>query len=144
MEDSIPADRVLLDTHVFIWLMNGMSELEHAPARREIEEASESGALLLCSISLFETAVFTRQGRVRPSLPLRDWFSSGVETPGLRLVPLDADLAVEAAALPGEFPGDGADRLIVAAARLAHARLVSADRRLQEYAAAGHVRFLAV
>jgi PIN domain nuclease of toxin-antitoxin system len=124
--------------------MNGSPELEHSSSLAHIETASENGALLLCSISLWETAALARQGRLRPSLPLRDWIEQSLETPGLRMVEIDAAIAAEAAALPGRFDGDGADRLIVAAARSRHALLATADDTLKRYAAAGHLRILEV
>jgi PIN domain nuclease of toxin-antitoxin system len=124
--------------------MNGNPELESSPALPLIERASEEGGLLLCSISLFEISNYARSGRVLPAIPVRDWLADALETPGLRLVSIDAPLAAEAAALPGAVPGDGVDRLIVAAARLARAALATADPALLAYGAAGHVRVVEV
>lgn len=139
-EASIPGERVLLDTHAFLWLMNGNPEIRQSDFLTDIEQASETGALLLCSISLFEIAAYAQHGRIVPSIPIRDWIAESLETPGLRLVPIDGPLATEAATLPGDFAGDGADRLIVAAARLSHATLMTADESIAAYASAGHVR----
>lgn len=143
-EASIRGDRVLLDTHVFLWLMNGEKRLESSSALADLEEASETGNLLLCSISLFETAAYAEQGRLRPAIPLRDWINTALETPGLRVIELDAEIAAEAAALPQGLEGDGADRLIAAAARVRHAVLVTADPLLLRYAGEGHLRVLEV
>lgn len=120
--------------------MNGDVRLESSPVLADIEGASETGNLLLCSISLFETATYVSQGRIRPAIPLRDWIDSALETPGLRVIEIDAETAAEAATLPAGFAGDGADRLIVAAARVRHAVLATADPTLLQYAAAGHIR----
>jgi PIN domain nuclease of toxin-antitoxin system len=108
------------------------------------ERASEQGGLLLCSISLFEITTYARSGRISPAIPIRDWIADALETPGLRLLPIDAALAAEAAALPGTVPADGVDRLIVAAARLSRAALVTADPALIAYGAEGHVRVVEV
>jgi PIN domain nuclease of toxin-antitoxin system len=120
--------------------MNGNPEMRQSDPLTDIERASETGALLLCSISLFEIAAYAQRGRIVPSIPIRDWIDESVETPGLRLVPIDAALAAEAATLPGNFTGDGADRLIVAAARLFHATLITADETIAAYGAEGHLR----
>ncbi len=120
--------------------MNGNPEIRRSRPLTDIEHAAETGNLLLCSISLFEIAAYARSGRIVSSIPIRDWIAESLETPGLRLVQIDASLAAEAAALPGEFGGDGADRLIIAAARLSHSTLVTADETIAAYAAEGHVR----
>lgn len=122
--------------------MNGSRELEASNTLPHIEQASETGGLLLCSISLYEIAALARAGRLTPAIPLRDWIDESLATPGLRIVEIDAPLAVEAAALPGDVPGDGADRLIVAAARVSHAALVTADAALAAYGAEGSVRVM--
>jgi PIN domain nuclease of toxin-antitoxin system len=124
--------------------MNGNPELESSPALPLAERASEHGGLLLCSISLFEITTYARSGRISPAIPIRDWIADALETPGLRLLPIDAALAAEAAALPGTVPADGVDRLIVAAARLSRAALVTADPALIAYGAEGHVRVVEV
>lgn len=73
-------------------------------------------------------------------MPLRDWIESALETPGLRVIDIDPEIAAEAAALPAGFEGDGADRFIAAAARVHHAVLVTADPLFARYAAEGHLR----
>jgi PIN domain nuclease of toxin-antitoxin system len=77
-------------------------------------------------------------------MPLRDWIDESLETPGLRVIDIEPEIAAEAANLPGAFAGDGADRLIVATARNRHAFLLSADQNLKRYAADGHVRLMEV
>jgi PIN domain nuclease of toxin-antitoxin system len=124
--------------------MNGTPELEQSSALASIEEASETGGLLLCSISLVEIATYARQDRIRPAMPVREWIARSLQTPGLELVYLDTDVAAEAAALPGQFSGDGADRVIVAAARLRHAFLATADSTLTSYGRDGHVKLLEI
>ena len=124
--------------------MNGSPQLQDSPALASVEHASEHGVLLLCSISLWEIATFSRQGRLRPAMPLRDWIDESLETPGLRVIDIEPAIAAEAANLPGAFAGDGADRLIVATARSRHAFLLSADQNLKRYAADGHVRLMEV
>ena len=50
------------------------------------------------------------------------------------------EIAVESTCLPGELHGDPADRIIAATARELGATLVTADRKLLDYAAAGYLR----
>lgn len=50
--------------------------------------------------------------------------------PRVELIPLTPAIATRAADLPLEFPGDQADRLIVATALVEHGRVVTKDSRI--------------
>ncbi|HLI13499.1 MAG TPA: type II toxin-antitoxin system VapC family toxin [Alphaproteobacteria bacterium] len=132
---------LLLDTHVWLWLMIGSSELSSA-ARATITEAAARGGLRLAAISVWETAMLAQRGRITLSKPIREWVEEALAAPGLVLEPLSPEVAVESCELPGRFHGDPADRLIAATARLTTARLVTRDRRLLDYAAQGHLAAL--
>jgi PIN domain nuclease of toxin-antitoxin system len=45
--------------------------------------------------------------------------------------------------LPGDFHNDPADRFLVATARVMGVALLTRDRKILDYAAAGHVRAIA-
>jgi PIN domain nuclease of toxin-antitoxin system len=60
----------------------------------------------------------------------------GLDT--IRLIPLEPAIAVEAGELE-ELHGDPADRIIIATARHFSAPLLTADRAILAYGAAGHV-----
>lgn len=135
---------LILDTHSFIWLLEGAANLDGSGFVSQAERASAAGELYLCSISLAEVAFLARTERLKLVIPVSTWLSEALQTPGLQLVGIDPALASEGARLPGEFPGDAADRLIVAAARLLGGMLATADPLLLDYGAAGHVRVIDV
>ena len=54
--------------------------------------------------------------------------------PRVDLLPLTPAVAIKAAELPANFPGDPADRLIAATAILESALLITKDERMQESA----------
>ena len=62
--------------------------------------------------------------------------------PGLRLLPLTPEIAVESSRLPGAIHADPVDRMIVATARSLGGVLVSCDRQLLDYGAQGFVSTL--
>jgi hypothetical protein len=62
---------------------------------------------------------------------------------GVSLAELTPEIAIESVHLPGNLPGDPADRMIVATARILGATLLTKDRRLIEYSQGRHVRVLA-
>jgi PIN domain nuclease of toxin-antitoxin system len=59
--------------------------------------------------------------------------------PGIREASITADVAIDACYLPGDFHADPMDRLIVATARHLGLPLVTSDRKIIAYAAAGYV-----
>lgn len=59
--------------------------------------------------------------------------------PGIRLAALTAEIAIDTSYLPGAFHSDPADRMVVATARRLGAAVVTRDRKILDYASAGHV-----
>jgi PIN domain nuclease of toxin-antitoxin system len=55
--------------------------------------------------------------------------------PKMELVPLTPPIAVKATQLGNDFPGDPADRVIVATAILESAPLVTKDSKIRKYSA---------
>ena len=63
--------------------------------------------------------------------PALTWIRQALDLPGVELAPLTPEIAVRAAGLGADFPGDPADRLIVATALEARGPLVTLDGRLR-------------
>jgi PIN domain nuclease of toxin-antitoxin system len=55
-------------------------------------------------------------------------------TPGLSLIPLTPEIAIDSTRLAESFHGDPADRIIVATARRMGARLITRDQKMMDYA----------
>ncbi len=133
---------LILDTHVWIWLVNGDSDLDPA-ARQAIETEASRGAVLVPAISVWEVAMLESKGRIVLAMPCARWVEAALTAPGLDLSPLTPEVAVESVYLPGDFHDDPADRMIVATTRLADATVATRDRRILDYATLGHVKALA-
>jgi PIN domain nuclease of toxin-antitoxin system len=82
-------------------------------------------------------------GQLALRRPLAQWVREAVSVPGLSIEPLLPHIAVEACTLREAFHRDPAARLIVAAARVIGAALMTRDRRILEYAARGHLTTIA-
>jgi PIN domain nuclease of toxin-antitoxin system len=130
---------VLLDTHALVWLVQGSDRLGPV-ARALIEHAARRDDAWVAAISAWEIAMLVAKGRLALDRDVDEWLAAVLALPGLRLAPLEATVAVASTRLPGELHGDPADRLIVATARRLAATLVTDDRLLLEYGAAGHVK----
>ena len=75
--------------------------------------------------------MLVRSGRLRPrTTTTRDFVQALVQTPGLAVLEITSDIAVQATSFPDEFPADPADRLIAATARAFGLTLVTKDQRL--------------
>ena len=135
---------LLLDTHVWIWLMNGDERLRNTKALQLIHQASSHDQLKVSIISVWEIGLLARKKRILlPRHPLI-WVREALSQPGLTLAPLTEDVAVESSFLPGEMVGDPADRILVATARALKATFVTADEKIQRYATQNRIMIVAV
>jgi len=133
---------LLLDTHVWLWLVAGSSDLS-IEARNAIDRATAAGAIRIAAISLWEIALLASRGRIVLGKSIGRWLEETLADPGPAIDPLTPQIAVESYALPEAFHRDPADRLIVATARIANATLMTRDRRILDYAARGHLAAIA-
>lgn len=137
-----PLARLLLDTHVWLWMMSGERQVIGPNTCQAIEAASRQGLLLISAISAWEVAMLESKGRIQLSQDCLEWVRAALQAPGTQLLPLDPDIAVESSRLPGEFHGDPADRILAASARRRGAILVTADHKIAEYARNGYLRVM--
>jgi len=129
---------VLLDTHVWVWLMLGDSRLGRGN-RRMLEQAVPDGRLRVSVISVWEVAMLEAKGRLTLASDCESWVREALAAPGVRMVELTPHIAISSARLPGVFHGDPADRMLVATARESGAILLTADQAILQYSREGHV-----
>ena len=129
---------IIVDTHVLVWAVEGNPRLGRTALRR-LEDSTDAGSVLLAAISLWEIAMLVEKGRLLLDEAIDRWFERVIALPSLRLVPLDARIAIESVRLPGSFHPDPADRMIVATARTLRCPLMTADRAILAYSHLGHV-----
>lgn len=129
---------ILLDTHTLIWFAEGVNDLG-TNARTRIEAEATGGDILIPVVVPLEVAQLAKRGKIRLTRPTLEWLTIILSRPRFTLAPLEPAIAVAAAEL--DWPHkDPADRLIVATARAWNIALVTADREILAYAAAGHVQ----
>jgi PIN domain nuclease of toxin-antitoxin system len=137
-----PGQLMVLDTHVWIWVVEGARTALSAPAIEAIERAGRRGAVRVSAISVWEVAMLEAKGRISLSRPLDDWVHAALRAPGVRLLPLSPEIAIESARLPGAPHGDPADRILMASARHLGGRLATCDREILEYSVGGQLKVL--
>ena len=72
--------KVLLDTHILVYWFTSSSRLSEAQLA-VLRQASPTEPLWLSDISLWEIATLYSLGRIRLSLPLRDWLEAATAPP---------------------------------------------------------------
>ena len=82
------------------------------------------------------------RGRLKLGKSAEEWVAGVVALPGLRLIPLEPEIAIAAAKLPRAFMNDPSDQIIVATARHLNLPLITADHKILDYGKAGHVRVI--
>ena len=132
---------VLLDTHAWVWLLNGDPKL-NPKALRAIERSLSEEAVLLSAISPWEVAMLVSKGRLTLDRDVGEWVHEAASIPGIRIEAISPGIAVASTRLPGNIHPDPADRLIAATARHLGAILITDDHLLLDYGTAGHLKTL--
>ncbi len=121
---------IVLDTHAWVWWTAAPDRLSDG-ARRAIDEAPALGVSV---ISCWEVAMLVTKGRLRLDRGVDLWVRQALARPRVRLLEISPGIAVQAAELSGELPGDPADRLITATSLARRSALITRDRVLTAYA----------
>jgi PIN domain nuclease of toxin-antitoxin system len=128
---------ILLDTHVWIWLVHDDSLLPDA--LRASIELDPARRLAVSAISCWEVAKLVERGGLELPMETEAWMELALEASGIDLIPLSPRICVASTTLPGKFHRDPADQIIVATARVLDVPLATCDAKIREYA---HVSLL--
>ena len=115
--------RLLLDTHIWFWLVSDIKRLGRR-ARAEITDARNE--LWFSPISTWELLTLNSKGRIRLSGDPEKWLARA--TRGLLEAPVTHEVAETAALL--QMHRDPADRFIAATAQILGLTLVTADEKM--------------
>ncbi len=133
--------RLLLDTCAVIWI--ALDQAINAKTKLAINaEWAENQNVCISPISAWELGLLSAKGRFPTTKPPIALFNEIVATRGIKIEALSPEILVESSFLPGEIHGDPADRIIIATARKHDLIIVTRDKAILDYGAAGHVRTL--
>lgn len=122
--------RVLLDTHVFLWLQ---TEPERLGDRMALVEDSAT-TLLLSAASSWEMAIKYALGRLPLPEPPARYVPTRMRAIGAEALPIEHPHALAVASLP-PLHRDPFDRLLVAQATIAGVAILTADPAVAQYPA---------
>jgi PIN domain nuclease of toxin-antitoxin system len=126
--------RLLLDTHIALWLDGGDPRLSGA-TRALIEGCWQAGGTIcLSAVTAWEIALRVDTGRIELDVSTEEWLDRFLDRPGIVAVPLDHRAACRAYRLDRLEQRDPADRLLIATAIELACPLVTYDERIARFA----------
>ena len=121
--------QLLLDTHVFLWWVEGSIELSRKATRAIRDPGNEC---FVSVASFWEMAIKASLGKLRLDAPLEEFVPEQMAANRFRLLQIDFRHVVGVAGLPFHHR-DPFDRLLVAQAVSESMAIVSADRTIKRY-----------
>lgn len=127
------SDRLLLDTHIILWLDSGGERLR--PATRALIDDCwrQGGSILVSAVSAWEIALLVDTRRIDLDLPAEAWMDRFLAQRGIEAVPLFHRAAARSYRLPHFDYRDPADRLLIATAIELRCPLVTYDARIARF-----------
>jgi PIN domain nuclease of toxin-antitoxin system len=135
-------DRFLLDTCAVLWIVNGAQFGQQASAVLSVNR-QRSGALNVSAMSAWEIGILITKGRLPTTKGAMTWFDEAIEMIDATVVDVSLPVLVTSSFLPQPIHNDPADRIIIATAREHDLTIITRDRAILAYGAAGHVKTLA-
>ena len=125
-----------------IWISRDEPIAQSAREAVEFEIASKRSAYV-SPISAWEIGMLAARSRISLTMTPTRWFNRFIDRRSVALAELTPDILIAASFLPGALHRDPADRILCATAREGGYTIVTRDRKILDYAAAGHCRALA-
>ena len=121
--------RVLVDTHVFLWWVEGDRAL---PAKARAALANQENECLISIVSAWELAIKAGLGKLKLTLPVQRYVVEHIAANGFRM--LDIRMAhVGRVETLASHHGDPFDRLLIAQALEEEIPVVTADPIFRKY-----------
>lgn len=137
---SLKKHKLLLDTHVWIWLMLGDEQL-NLSFRHVVEQNKEKELIFVSAISVWELGMLVERKRIQLEIDCLDWIEQAFESSNVNLIPLTPRIAIQSTRLPETPHGDPADRILIATAHEYNAVLITHDQKILDY---GKSKFIGV
>lgn len=138
--NQLKKHKVLLDTHVWIWIMTGNSLLTSG-FRRGFERILQEDGVFLSPISVWEVGMLVEKKRISIDMDVQEWVDQSLNIPGLKIAPITPRIAIASTRLPGVIHADPADRILIATAHEESFVFVTCDENILQY---GTDKFLTV
>ncbi|HVN91230.1 MAG TPA: type II toxin-antitoxin system VapC family toxin [Candidatus Binataceae bacterium] len=109
-------NRLLLDTHIVLWLDSGDERLKPA-TRSLIDDCWRAGGeIFLSAVTAWEIALLADTGRIALDVPVEEWINRFLSRPGIVAAAFDPLAASRSYMFRRLEHRDPADRLLIATA----------------------------
>ena len=122
---------IILDTHIWVWWVHDYDKL--TSTQIEVIERNENNIIGVSAISCWEIAKLTELKRLLLPCTISEWFDQALSYPGIGIIELTPEIAIESTQLPSKFHRDPADQIIVATARIYNCPLITSDNKILRY-----------
>ena len=126
---------ILVDTHVVVWLTIEPRKLPKSTGKLVAEARSGNRGVAIADTTLWELAMLTSLGRIKPAIPLGQYLRRVEQM--FDVLPITGAIAERSTQFSAAFPRDPADRLIGATASVHGVALVTRDKGIM---ASGEVK----
>jgi PIN domain nuclease of toxin-antitoxin system len=116
---------ILIDTHVVVWLTIEPKKLPPSTGKLVAEARANNSGISIADTTLWELAMLTTLGRIRPAIPLGLYLRRVEEM--FAVLPITGAIAERSMQFSAAYPRDPADRLIGATASVHGVSLVTRD-----------------
>ena len=120
---------IILDTHIWFWLITEDDKQFPQTWRDEIEIAPQVG---ICAISCYEIALAHQKKRIELPCELSEWLKEALLPSGIELLPLTPEIAIKAVNL-SPIHKDPFDRILIAQAIAEKLPILSIDSIFDSY-----------
>jgi PIN domain nuclease of toxin-antitoxin system len=121
--------KVLLDTHVWLWMLAFPERLGPTAAKLLGSDAQQ---LILSAVSSWEIAIKWSAGKLELPEPPHVYVPERMEAEGIQSLPVNHAHALQVASLPPHH-ADPFDRLLIAQSQVEGTPIVTSDRRFELY-----------
>jgi PIN domain nuclease of toxin-antitoxin system len=131
---------LLLDTCTIVF--GAIGTAMNAAAVMAIEAAIDGGGIRISPISAWELGMLMSKNRIASTNEPLDFFNQALTRTLAKVCELTPEILVSSCYLPGMIHRDPMDRILIATARAYDLTIVTSDRAILDYGAAGHVKTL--
>lgn len=132
----------LLDTCFVIW-MSQQEELAPPSLLALAESRLNNVPVYLSFATAWELAMLLSKGRIRETREAEDWYRDYLRGGGFAEQQVTSQIFITSCFLPQPIHKDPIDRILIATARTQDLTIITRDRAILAYGAAGHVKTLA-
>ena len=94
--------KLLLDTHIWLWLMSG-EKVFKASFVRYLKERTKRQTVSISPISIWEVGILVEKKRIELEMDCLEWVENSLELTEFEIAKITPRIAVQSSRLPGSF-----------------------------------------